>query len=58
MDVDTLGVAGRPGPIDNSDIVEDAHAGDGDDLDISRTLLEGRDYVLIPQTVWEKLVQW
>lgn len=48
----------RPGPIDNFDIVENGNNGEGDDLELARTLLEGRDYVLVPQKVWEKLFQW
>ncbi|CAN1254804.1 Ubiquitin carboxyl-terminal hydrolase 10 [Linum perenne] len=48
----------RPGPIDNSDLVDNASNSGGDDLDLVRTLLEGKDYVLVPQQVWEKLVQW
>lgn len=51
-------VADRPDLIDNSDLVESGSNSDGDDLELFRTLLEGRDYVLVPQNVWEKLVQW
>ncbi|KAG8658980.1 ubiquitin carboxyl-terminal hydrolase 9 isoform X2 [Manihot esculenta] len=51
-------ITDRPGPINNSDIVENGSDGENDDLELSRTLLEGRDYVLVPQKVWEKLVQW
>ncbi|XP_057993953.1 ubiquitin carboxyl-terminal hydrolase 9 isoform X2 [Hevea brasiliensis] len=51
-------ITDRPGPISNSDIVENGGDGEDDDLELSRTLLEGRDYVLVPQKVWEKLVQW
>jgi len=49
---------GRPGPIDNSDIIEGRSSNEGDELELVRTLLEGRDYVLVPKKVWEKLVQW
>ncbi|PHU27926.1 Ubiquitin carboxyl-terminal hydrolase 9 [Capsicum chinense] len=50
--------ASRPGPIDNSDIIiKEADSG-GDDPQIRRTLEEGRDYVLVPQEVWEKLFEW
>ncbi|KDP25220.1 hypothetical protein JCGZ_20376 [Jatropha curcas] len=52
------GMADRPGPINNSEIVENGSGGESDDLELARTLLEGRDYVLVPQKVWEKLVQW
>ncbi|CAN0908959.1 Ubiquitin carboxyl-terminal hydrolase 10 [Linum grandiflorum] len=50
--------ADRPGPIDNSDLVDNPSHSGGDDLDLVRTLLEGKDYVLVPQQVWEKLVLW
>ncbi|MBA0657221.1 hypothetical protein Goklo_009524 [Gossypium klotzschianum] len=53
-------VAERPGPIDNSDIVEDGSDSDGkgNDIQLRRTLIEGQDYVLVPQGVWEKLHGW
>ncbi|KAL3742844.1 hypothetical protein ACJRO7_018193 [Eucalyptus globulus] len=47
----------RPGPIDNSDIISDEHS-EGDHLELRRMLEEGRDYVLVPQQVWEKLFGW
>ncbi|KAF2325762.1 hypothetical protein GH714_036668 [Hevea brasiliensis] len=53
-----MSIPDRPGQINNSDIVENRSDGEGDDLELARTLLEGRDYVLVPQKVWEKLVQW
>ncbi|KAE8710711.1 Ubiquitin carboxyl-terminal hydrolase 9 [Hibiscus syriacus] len=53
-------VAERSGPIDNSDIIE--NGGDCDckehEIQLRRTLMEGQDYVLVPQGVWEKLHQW
>ncbi|GFS44516.1 ubiquitin-specific protease 9 [Actinidia rufa] len=48
----------RPGSIDNSDIVVTGIDTKGDDLELHRTLEEGRDYVLVPQQVWEKLFDW
>ncbi|CAI0441841.1 unnamed protein product [Linum tenue] len=48
----------RPGPIDNSELIENDSQSEGGDFDLVRTLLEGKDYVLVPQQVWEKLVQW
>ncbi|XP_058770669.1 ubiquitin carboxyl-terminal hydrolase 9-like [Vicia villosa] len=48
----------RPGPIDNSDIISNGSNCDGNDLDIYRTLLEDTDYVLVPQEVWERLLEW
>ncbi|KAL8539950.1 hypothetical protein ACS0TY_001525 [Phlomoides rotata] len=48
---------GRPGAIDNSDIIVNGDDKD-DDPQLPRTLVEGRDYVLVPQEVWEKLTKW
>lgn len=50
--------AERPGPIDNSDIVLKGIGTEDDELEISRTLQEGSDYVLVPQRVWERLIEW
>lgn len=51
--------AERPGPIDNSDIIQNGNgSGEGDDLEVRRNLEEGQDYVLVPQQVWEKLFCW
>ncbi|GAY57163.1 hypothetical protein CUMW_177300 [Citrus unshiu] len=49
----------RPGPIDNSDIIQNGNgSSEGDDLEVRRNLEEGQDYVLVPQQVWEKLFCW
>lgn len=32
--------------------------GDNDELDLVRSLVEGLDYVLVPQEVWKKLIEW
>ncbi|XP_062025492.1 ubiquitin carboxyl-terminal hydrolase 9-like [Rosa rugosa] len=48
----------RPGPIDNSDIVEKESEGGGGDLQLRRMLMEELDYVLVSQEVWEKLFDW
>lgn len=58
FDVVPLSTADRPGPIDNSDIVQNGSNSEADDLELSKTLLERRDYVLVPQQVWDKLLQW
>lgn len=51
--------AERPGPIDNSNIIQNDNASsEGDDLEVRRNLEEGQDYVLVPQQVWEKLFSW
>lgn len=49
----------RPSGIDNSDLIydgvsEDSRAG----VEIHDTLLEGRDYVLLPRDVWNQLYSW
>ncbi|KAE8683924.1 Ubiquitin carboxyl-terminal hydrolase 9 [Hibiscus syriacus] len=53
-------VAERPGPIDNSNIVENGNDTDckENEIQLRRMLMEGQDYVLVPQGVWEKLHEW
>ncbi|XP_021300601.1 ubiquitin carboxyl-terminal hydrolase 9-like isoform X2 [Herrania umbratica] len=53
-------VAERPGPIDNSDIVQNGSDCDckENEIQLRRLLMEGQDYVLVPQGVWEKLHEW
>ena len=56
----SLMMAERPGPIDNSDIV---HNGSDcnckeNEIQLRMMLMEGQDYVLVPQGVWEKLHEW
>jgi hypothetical protein len=51
-------MADRPGPIDNSDIVLNRNDCEGNDIELRRALEEGVDYVLVPQEVWEKLIDW
>lgn len=48
----------RPGPIDNSDIVLDGNELKSDSLELQRMLQERKDYVLVPQKVWEKFYEW
>ncbi|KAJ4847032.1 hypothetical protein Tsubulata_018065 [Turnera subulata] len=48
----------RPGPIDNSDIIQTAISSSEGEPELAMDLLEGRDYVLLPHQVWEKLFQW
>ncbi|XP_044486865.1 ubiquitin carboxyl-terminal hydrolase 9-like isoform X2 [Mangifera indica] len=48
----------RPGPIDNSDLIENGNGTEGDSLELRRNLVEGQDYVLVPQQIWEKLFHW
>ncbi|KAF7828086.1 ubiquitin carboxyl-terminal hydrolase 9 [Senna tora] len=51
-------IADRPGPIDNSDITSNSNDSEENSSDIRRMLMEGSDYVLVPQKVWEKLFEW
>ncbi|KAE8662005.1 Ubiquitin carboxyl-terminal hydrolase 10 [Hibiscus syriacus] len=53
-------MAERPGPIDNSDIVENGNDSNckENEIQLRRMLMEGQDYVLVPQGVWEKLHEW
>ncbi|XP_021296304.1 ubiquitin carboxyl-terminal hydrolase 5 isoform X2 [Herrania umbratica] len=51
----------RPSGIDNSDLISDGPSEDsspGSGVEIHDTLLEGRDYVLLPQQVWNQLYSW
>lgn len=50
----------RPPGIDNSDLIDNAASEDsgGTGIAIHDTLLEGRDYVLLPQEVWNQLFTW
>lgn len=49
----------RPAGIDNSDLIYDATSDDCTvGIEIHDTLLEGRDYVLLPQEVWNQLYSW
>lgn len=49
----------RPGAIDNTDLLDDmASEVSSMDIELHDTLVEGRDYILLPQQVWEKLHNW
>ncbi|XP_038701633.1 ubiquitin carboxyl-terminal hydrolase 5 isoform X1 [Tripterygium wilfordii] len=49
----------RPASIDNSDLIDDAKSEDPNmGIEIHDTLLEGRDFVLLPQEVWNQLYSW
>uniref|UniRef100_A0A1J3K0G5 Ubiquitin carboxyl-terminal hydrolase n=1 Tax=Noccaea caerulescens TaxID=107243 RepID=A0A1J3K0G5_NOCCA len=48
--------APRPGPIENHDIIENGN--DTSDPQLRRLLVEGEDYVLVPEEVWKRLVEW
>lgn len=49
----------RPSAIDNSDLISDATSELSNvEIELHDTLVEGRDYILLPQPVWEKLHGW
>lgn len=49
----------RPLAIDNSDLIYDASSEVSNvETELHDTLVEGRDYILLPQQVWEKLNGW
>ncbi|KAK4787420.1 hypothetical protein SAY86_011253 [Trapa natans] len=49
----------KPGVIDNSDLIYDCASEEtSTGIDIHDTLLEGRDYVLLPHEVWNQLFTW
>lgn len=56
---DSVGSSKRPASIDNSDLIYDATSEDSNvGIEVLDTLLEGRDYVLLPQEVWNQLYSW
>lgn len=49
----------KPNGIDNSDLISEAASEESSaGIEIHDTLLEGRDYVLLPQEVWNQLHTW
>ncbi|KAH7683092.1 ubiquitin carboxyl-terminal hydrolase 4/11/15 protein [Dioscorea alata] len=49
----------RPPPIDNSELIYDAASEVSNvEMELHDTLVEGRDYILLPEEVWEKLYGW
>ncbi|KAK3118773.1 hypothetical protein QOZ80_9BG0707130 [Eleusine coracana subsp. coracana] len=50
----------RPGAIDNTDLIDDTASDEISSMEIELhdTLVEGRDYILLPQQVWETLHGW
>jgi hypothetical protein len=43
----------RPGPIDNTDLIEDTQHNS-----IKRTCIENYDFVIVPEAVWKQLHEW
>ncbi|KAJ6921455.1 hypothetical protein NC652_015381 [Populus alba x Populus x berolinensis] len=53
---DVVSSSRRPASIDNSDLIHDANSEESNvGFEIHDTLLEGRDYILLPQEVWNQL---
>lgn len=50
----------RPPAIYNNDLIDDATSEEVSnvEMELHDTLVEGRDYILLPQPVWEKLHGW
>ncbi|XP_043688372.1 ubiquitin carboxyl-terminal hydrolase 5-like [Telopea speciosissima] len=49
----------RPSVIDNSDLIYDGRSEDSNlGLELHDALVEGRDYILLPQEVWKQLLVW
>lgn len=49
----------RPAGIDNYDLIDNTGSEDSSTgIEIHDTLLEGRDYVLLPREVWDQLFKW
>ncbi|KAK9089666.1 hypothetical protein Scep_028748 [Stephania cephalantha] len=49
----------RPSTIDNSDLIYDAASDDSNTaVDLHDALVEGRDYILLPEQVWNQLFLW
>ncbi|KAI9120269.1 hypothetical protein K1719_007302 [Acacia pycnantha] len=58
-DFSNLNILKKPSGIDNSDLIYEGTSEDsGAGVEIHDTLLEGRDYVLLPQDVWNQLYSW
>ncbi|XP_015581523.1 ubiquitin carboxyl-terminal hydrolase 5 [Ricinus communis] len=58
---DLVGSSKKPASIDNSDLIYDATTIDDSHvagIEVHDSLLEGRDYVLLPQEVWKQLYSW
>lgn len=49
----------RPSGIDNSDLIYEAATGNPSlGIELHDTLVEGTDYILLPEEVWNKLYEW
>ncbi|XP_068655113.1 ubiquitin carboxyl-terminal hydrolase 5 isoform X1 [Aristolochia californica] len=54
-----LTTAKRPPGIDNSDLIYDVTSEDSNgEIELHDALVEGRDYILLPEEVWKQLYVW
>ncbi|KAJ3671901.1 hypothetical protein LUZ60_007980 [Juncus effusus] len=55
-----IGSSRRPSAIDNSNLIDEATSEEVSnvEMELHDTLVEGRDYILLPQQVWEKFQSW
>lgn len=54
-----LSVPKRPSSIDNSELVDEVAVVDSSTgMELHDTLMEGRDYILLPEAVWNQFYSW
>nr|APO15833.1 ubiquitin-conjugating enzyme E2 [Sesuvium portulacastrum] len=58
LDSPGASVSLRPLSIDNKNLMHDPAPRDGNAGELHDTLVEGRDYVLLPEEVWNQLYSW
>lgn len=51
-------IPSRPGQIDNTELIDHETEGDSNQLLIKKDLMEGQDYILVPEEVWKRLIEW
>lgn len=48
----------RPPEIDNSDLICASTSEQSQYLEIYETLIEGTDYILVPEIIWNQFYEW
>ena len=48
----------RPSSIDNKYLIFESVSSDSNAAELHDTLVEGRDYILLPEEVWHQLYNW
>lgn len=51
-------ISKRPSTIDNKNLIYESVSRDKSAAELHDTLVEGRDYVLLPEDVWNQLYTW